>query len=314
MVVTTAVVGAAAAVGFVAGALALALDWLQLATVLLDRDVLLRRTRPQWAAHRLGQDRYAEKSPRGRAKAALVWWAPELLMHELPVHHVVLLKLVLVSMLPILLSLGGGGAAAAVASPRLRQWAHSAFFLDCAVSVLYVFERLYRGYEIHFVARRALAKAALPSHPFDRADGLGVPLHSPVRMAMGADIGKLSSSQVRVTKDVCYATPAECAAAGEEAKHLHLDVYRSRDYAHGTKRPVMVFLHGGGWTEGLGCKDGKKSKRVKRHLINLSPQFMAVSGWVAVSIDYRVLPKTRWPHFLIDCKRCVRPSRTARFF
>ena len=142
--VTTAVVGAAAAVGFVAGALALALDWLQLATVLLDRDVLLRRTRPQWAAHRLGQDRYAEKSPRGRAKAALVWWAPELLMHELPVHHVVLLKLVLVSMLPILLSLGGG-AAAAVASPRLRQWAHSAFFLDCAVSVLYVFERLYRG-------------------------------------------------------------------------------------------------------------------------------------------------------------------------
>ena len=93
-----------------------------------------------------------------------------------------------------------------------------------------------------------------------------------------------------------------------------LDVYRSRDYAHGTKRPVMVFLHGGGWTEGLGCKDGKKSKRVKRHLINLSPQFMAVSGWVAVSIDYRVLPKTRWPHFLIDCKRCVRPSRTARFF
>ena len=151
--VTTAVVGAAAAVGFVAGALALALDWLQLATVLLDRDVLLRRTRPQWAAHRLGQDRYAEKSPRGRAKAALVWWAPELLMHELPVHHVVLLKLVLVSMLPILLSLGGDGAAA-VASPRLRQWAHSAFFLDCAVSVLYVFERLYRGYEIHFVARR----------------------------------------------------------------------------------------------------------------------------------------------------------------
>lgn len=90
---------------------------------------------------------------------------------------------------------------------------------------------------------------------------------------------------VERTKDLRY-------AEGAGSRHL-LDVYRAA-VPRLPLSPVVLQIHGGGWT--IGAKDHQG-----RPLMNQ----LARAGFVCVAINYRLSPRGRWPDHLVDCKAAL---------
>lgn len=78
-------------------------------------------------------------------------------------------------------------------------------------------------------------------------------------------------------------------AYGPEAAH-RFDLYRPADSDSGP-RPVMVYVHGGGWVSGKKDQQGLPMMHA-----------LAKSGWVCVGIDYRLGKKHRFPAEIDDVK------------
>ena len=74
---------------------------------------------------------------------------------------------------------------------------------------------------------------------------------------------------------------------------MNLDIYRVAGFEN---CPVLLQIHGGGWTEKLGSKN-KQAKPLMNH--------MALRGWICVSIDYRLSPTATFPEHIIDCKQAL---------
>ncbi len=81
----------------------------------------------------------------------------------------------------------------------------------------------------------------------------------------------------------------------QDGINLRLDVYRNREN-EGTKKPVLLQIHGGAWTYKLGSKD-EQGRPLMNHL--------AKHGWICVSINYRLSPKAIFPEHIIDCKKAL---------
>jgi acetyl esterase/lipase len=88
--------------------------------------------------------------------------------------------------------------------------------------------------------------------------------------------------EVERTKNLRYAD-------GAGRRHL-LDVYRAR-VPRTPLSPVILQIHGGGWTTGTKDSQG-------RPLMN----HLARAGWVCVAANYRLSPRGRWPDHLVDTK------------
>jgi acetyl esterase/lipase len=74
-----------------------------------------------------------------------------------------------------------------------------------------------------------------------------------------------------------------------------LDVYLPADpEARLDKAPVLLQVHGGGWT--IGTKDQQGLP-----LMN----YLAAKGWVCVAINYRLAPRDPFPAQIIDVKRAI---------
>lgn len=76
-----------------------------------------------------------------------------------------------------------------------------------------------------------------------------------------------------------------------------LDVYRRRD-VDVRNAPVLIQVHGGGWTIGDKSQQG---------LILMNR--MAARGWVCVAMNYRLAPKHPFPAQIIDVKRAIAWTR-----
>jgi acetyl esterase/lipase len=75
-----------------------------------------------------------------------------------------------------------------------------------------------------------------------------------------------------------------------------LDLYQPESRTAGTLSPAVVIIHGGGWVGG--------DKAAQREFITGTT--LAKAGYVAVSINYWLGAKERWPTNLQDCKNAVR--------
>jgi len=96
---------------------------------------------------------------------------------------------------------------------------------------------------------------------------------------------RVQNPEVEVLKDITY--------AGTGSSRGLLDVYRPA----GTPvsgAPVLLQVHGGGWT--IGNKD-QQGIPLMLH--------MAARGWVCVAINYRLSPRHRFPTHLVDVKRSI---------
>lgn len=81
---------------------------------------------------------------------------------------------------------------------------------------------------------------------------------------------------------------------GEYGRRNTLDVWRRPDLPRDGRAPVLLQVHGGAWT--LGSKRGQ-AHPLMSHLTEL--------GWVCVSINYRLSPRSTWPDHLVDVKRAI---------
>ena len=95
---------------------------------------------------------------------------------------------------------------------------------------------------------------------------------------------RMRNDDVVVEKDIAYAP--------EHGKRGLLDVYRP---ANGCEdAPVLLQVHGGGWT--IGTKD-QQGIPLMQHL--------AAKGWVCVAINYRLAPRDPFPAQIVDVKRAI---------
>lgn len=83
---------------------------------------------------------------------------------------------------------------------------------------------------------------------------------------------------------------------GDHRKRNLLDVYRPERGGEGA--PVVVQIHGGGWM--IGHKRQQGMPLVHR---------LAANGFVCVSINYRLAPRSHFPDQLIDVKRAIHWTR-----
>jgi len=83
-------------------------------------------------------------------------------------------------------------------------------------------------------------------------------------------------------------------AYGEFGRRNQLDVWRRADLPVDAKAPVLVQVHGGAWI--IGNKD-QQAMPLMEH--------MAERGWVCVSINYRLSPRSTWPDHIVDVKRAI---------
>jgi acetyl esterase/lipase len=93
---------------------------------------------------------------------------------------------------------------------------------------------------------------------------------------------------VQRTGNIAYAEPMP----GAKSRRNLLDIYRPREA--GTKRPVLLQIHGGGWVIGEKEQQGLP-------LMN----YLAARGWVCVAPNYPLAPKSGWPDQLVACKQAL---------
>jgi acetyl esterase/lipase len=78
-----------------------------------------------------------------------------------------------------------------------------------------------------------------------------------------------------------------------DGSHLHrLDVIRPRSIDGAA--PVMIYIHGGAWIFGDKREQGKPMMYE-----------LASHGWVCVTLNYRMSPRSAWPDHIVDCKRGI---------
>ncbi|CAO3571155.1 unnamed protein product [Mortierella alpina] len=80
----------------------------------------------------------------------------------------------------------------------------------------------------------------------------------------------------------------------ESVADMTLDIYRPNTVQGGDERPVLFYLHGGGWTSG--------SKQLVGPLLTE----MIFHEWIVVSVNYRLNSKHGYPAQIIDSKRALR--------
>ena len=103
---------------------------------------------------------------------------------------------------------------------------------------------------------------------------------------------KLTKPDVEVIRDINYTTGG---------KRARLDIYRSRTASESGElenAPVLVQVHGGGWTIGNKEQQGL-----------LLMNAMAERGWLCVAMNYRLAPKHPFPAQIIDVKKAIAWTR-----
>src|SRR5205085_4916115 len=70
---------------------------------------------------------------------------------------------------------------------------------------------------------------------------------------------------------------------GEAGRRNHLDVWKRADLPADGKAPVLVQLHGSGW-----------SVASKEHQAEPLMAHLAERGWICVTANYRLSPRATW--------------------
>lgn len=89
----------------------------------------------------------------------------------------------------------------------------------------------------------------------------------------------------RQARDISY---------GEYGARNVLDVWHRADLPLDGKAPVLLQVHGGAWV--VGFKEGQ-AETMMSHL--------AERGWVIVTTNYRLSPRSTWPDHIVDVKKAL---------
>ena len=93
---------------------------------------------------------------------------------------------------------------------------------------------------------------------------------------------------MEVFRDIAY-----YEVPGTDPKGLSLDIYTPCSEECTCPRPVMIYVHGGGWTR------GDKSAVAEK------PQFFTEEGFIFISTNYRMTPEVEFPIHVEDVARAI---------
>ncbi|MBC8100947.1 MAG: alpha/beta hydrolase, partial [Armatimonadetes bacterium] len=111
---------------------------------------------------------------------------------------------------------------------------------------------------------------------------------TPPTVGIGRGIGTGLAATIRMTPDIAFAE--------RETRALKLDVYHPNvPPAVGERYPVVLALHGGGWSK------GDKREYFARH-----HRHLAAMGYVVVDAQYRFSQEARWAAQLDDVRAALR--------
>ncbi|OBK96354.1 esterase [Mycobacterium asiaticum] len=96
---------------------------------------------------------------------------------------------------------------------------------------------------------------------------------------------------LRIWRDYAHDTDI---SYGEYGARNQLDIWRRPDLDRGGRAPVLLQVHGGAWMVG--------NKRGQAHPLM---SHLAELGWVCVSVNYRLSPRSTWPDQIADVKRAI---------
>ncbi|KAF9190505.1 hypothetical protein BGZ51_008544 [Haplosporangium sp. Z 767] len=160
-----------------------------------------------------------------------------------------------------------------------------------AIGLLYLFKR---SYESKLVAQKFLDQLTKESRGRVTLPGLNAPrfwqqLLNPLYWPKNCTI----------YENIPYWTEKEQLSAlrtdgWQSVLQMALDVYQPNTIEGGDERPVLMYIHGGGWTSGTKSLPGTLLTEMISH------------EWIVVSIDYRLVTKAGYPTQLEDCKRALR--------
>ncbi|WP_082599443.1 alpha/beta hydrolase [Nocardioides sp. Root151] len=95
---------------------------------------------------------------------------------------------------------------------------------------------------------------------------------------------KIVTPDIEVLRNIAYT---------DAGRRGQLDIYRAKDQDL-TDAPVLLQVHGGGWTIGDKREQGLP---LMTHL--------AAKGWICVAINYRLAPRNPFPAHIIDVKKAI---------
>jgi acetyl esterase/lipase len=137
-------------------------------------------------------------------------------------------------------------------------------------------------------ARQVFARAEEQPQPVPAIDGLDLPRHGGDTMwrfpRLIYPLPRPARS-MRVSRNIDY--------GGDGLRRHRLDVIRRRAHPP-AGAPVLIYIHGGAWIVGDKREQG----------LPLMEE-LARRGWVAVTINYRLSPRAKWPDHIVDCKRAL---------
>jgi acetyl esterase/lipase len=96
---------------------------------------------------------------------------------------------------------------------------------------------------------------------------------------------RMRNKAVKVERNIAYS---------DHGRRGLLDIYLPADGVPEGGAPVLLQVHGGGWT--IGTKD-QQGIPLMQHL--------AAKGWVCVAINYRLAPRDPFPAQIIDVKQAI---------
>ncbi|HEY1121048.1 MAG TPA: alpha/beta hydrolase fold domain-containing protein [Haloferula sp.] len=138
------------------------------------------------------------------------------------------------------------------------------------------------------LSRTEVPEQLRPHFPLVDTNGDGFVTRAEFMKAVAgqAGLGPTTGGEVEHLKDIDY--------AGNGNPRQKLDLLLPKDRA-AKKRPLVVFVHGGGWWSGR-KEDG----------LDVIRAVTATGDYAAATINYRLSQEAKWPAQIHDCKAAIR--------
>lgn len=201
------------------------------------------------------------RPPRWPGTVALAVWPIGWLIGELPLHH---------------LALWCATGAVLVITGGLGDWPGYAGLAGLALGIVGLRQHLVHAAAVEQCVDRGLCD-------LDRCDAAG---HG----WTWRDLALVWPFRPRTIRRI-----ANVEYANVHGRSLRLDILRpDGDDPVVERRPVFLYVHGGGWVIGHKNQQGR-----------LTVHQLVAAGWVCVSVNYRLSPRATWPDHIVDVKRAL---------